>query len=1302
MSYRNNNDNNNDRRMGDLFQQRRAAKGRNNNSRRRTPQYSHLPLEQGVVCSLKDSFGFIHCADRPEEIFFHYSQVLNNNSNNNNRAVDNNNDLQLDTPVEFRVGPSQKDATKLAALQVRVLEEPIVWETVEAEHARGLVEKRVHPRDNLGSIRVLVEKKKDHNDGKQQKSSSSSSTAPNNEEPPSETADGPLVKFGPDDYNPPPPEPTSRFERPPTRRPRLAKGDLVEFTLVRERRTGDFMARSIQLLLSEKERARQAQEQALLAAATVEQGVITSLKGEYGFLRSNKRREEVYFHYSSIELEERNDDEEHSDMVLKEGQDMKFLVVTEEEASERGGGRLQRRVSARQVKMEPRGSVKFHDVLATGVTGTVSMAPQPQDSGHALDLQGKVVLTTALKDGDGMDVTEVYLSAKDSPGGSFAFRGGSSVGLWIEAGDCLLFDVVQDFADGACRAVPTRHYAPRENPMDLVNDTNGENDDDEDQAIRLMSLSLASRSEGTVNALKESYGFIHFAERPVDAHFKLFQMLPDVLQQDLRRNMGLADVDSRGHELKLTVGAEVQYDMSVHGSIQSHSSRPSRGSRAPQERENLKAQRVLLLPPGTIRQVIPMAKGVRGRISKGNPKQPFAGTVDLDEAIQPVAPEVRHPLVARMIDEYLASDRDLPLVYHDVQSAKEDGTVIDMIERRGQGRLSWTHIPQSGQSSYAGRLCIRKEKAIPSKGEEEGSATQVDVVSPNESKPSTEAQEPPNGAIEGSDLEQSVKKESATESSERAEDVETVEEETTNETEESVQEEKSDGKDESDEKDTKRAPRNRQQKALRPIKTIRFDKSHISKELKGDIPPGVGDIVEFDVCLSRRTGQCYLESMRMIERRAPEFESTELSGFGIVKEVVAARRFGFISVIDECEILFFALSSVDTPDGDPDEATKVTSFGSGAIRKGDEVKFDIGTEKGGKRVALNVTVLPKGTLPNTAEKNACQGFVLMEPSHTSLKNTPIRHAKSTASQASDKSGRWDSVDQDRKKLVSAEPITEQGCILLLSDPSGLFRSATKVDSERSSSDRDSSERSSIEPDKENEKTESTTESDGITESASSVPTFRHLRYKNGAIAVHGKGSASATDASSKPRRGDLVSFVKTKKGGSGLRDIRIVERAAVSPLRGRLEDIDVENSMAKFIASTEQEETFEVSLSEVVSCDPGVLKENESVEGILHEGSIYGVCRTADLYLESKVTANRKERPKLNLTVKKDRGGKIMAQSMMAKGPNKDSDGFAPGWTTRMSAYATSFVPTTTSEEDVDEEQVDTGDTASSEINLGP
>ncbi|KAL3937164.1 MAG: hypothetical protein SGBAC_007670 [Bacillariaceae sp.] len=176
------------------------------------------------------------------------------------------------------------------------------------------------------------------------------------------------------------------------------------------------------------------------------------------------------------------------------------------------------------------------------------------------------------------------------------------------------------------------------------------------------------------------------------------------------------------------------------------------------------------------------------------------------------------------------------------------------------------------------------------------------------------------------------------------------------------------------------------------------------------------------------------------------------------------------------------------------------------------------------------------------------------------------------------------------------------------------------------------------------------------------------------MAIHGTGSSSSMDGSTNPKRGDMVSFVKARKG-SGVRDVRIVTRRSAKFIQGRLENIaPTTNSSkrncgtAKFVAASEKEEVYDVDLSEVVSCDVAALKDKQPVEAILHEGKLYGICRTADLYLESKLGTKYKERPKLNLSVKKNRGGTIMAQSMMAKGPD-GTNGFAEGWTTRKTQF---------------------------------
>jgi len=257
-------------------------------------------------------------------------------------------------------------------------------------------------------------------------------------------------------------------------------------------------------------------------------------------------------------------------------------------------------------------------------------------------------------------------------------------------------------------------------------------------------------------------------------------------------------------------------------------------------------------------------------------------------------------------------------------------------------------------------------------------------------------------------------------------------------------------------------------------------------------------------------------------------------------------------------------------------------------------------------------------------------------------------------------------------------IHEEGSILLLEDKTGMFKKARKnrkrgisvgsIDDDTRSlnSFDDSRSIDSIDDSKSVEDMENAVENSYGT-------LLSHLPYKNGAIAIHGTGSSCTMDSSSNPRRGDLVSFVKSRRGG-GLRDVRVVTRQAATMLRGRLENIEIlipgENAgKANFIAATEKEEQYDVDLTELVGCDAAIIKEKESVEGILHEGKIYGICRTKDISLSSKLGTSHKQRPKLNLSVKKNRGGKIIAQSMMAKGPD-GSIGFAQGWTTRTSQFA--------------------------------
>jgi len=178
--------------------------------------------------------------------------------------------------------------------------------------------------------------------------------------------------------------------------------------------------------------------------------------------------------------------------------------------------------------------------------------------------------------------------------------------------------------------------------------------------------------------------------------------------------------------------------------------------------------------------------------------------------------------------------------------------------------------------------------------------------------------------------------------------------------------------------------------------------------------------------------------------------------------------------------------------------------------------------------------------------------------------------------------------------------------------------------------------------------------------------YSHLSYNKSCI----QGRNTKSQSMDNPKRGDLVQFSKGK--GGKIRDICVLKPSAATTITGTLESVETSAGTASFCSHNDTKDIFEIFLKEVVSCDVSLLKEKEMVEGILCAGKIFGICRTADLYLKSKLRgSDLKERPRLNLTVKKELkglGGKIIAQSGMAKGPD-DTNGFPLGWTKRISRF---------------------------------
>lgn len=257
-------------------------------------------------------------------------------------------------------------------------------------------------------------------------------------------------------------------------------------------------------------------------------------------------------------------------------------------------------------------------------------------------------------------------------------------------------------------------------------------------------------------------------------------------------------------------------------------------------------------------------------------------------------------------------------------------------------------------------------------------------------------------------------------------------------------------------------------------------------------------------------------------------------------------------------------------------------------------------------------------------KNACEGLVLIEPSYTTFSNASSQIAPAPKSADAEPSSRWDNLKDSGKKVSASD--RAGGRILLLSGPKETVEAAGDGHSE-------------AEPPAEDD-----------------AKSTLHVAYGNETL-----------KNGHPPRRGDLVSFVRSHGSGNA-KDVKLIKKSAADLVKGRLRGVDKTNGLATFVpVDFDGPSSFPLKSSEVLGCAFHLLKDNESVEGVVHRGRLHGVCRAADLYLETKM-GKRTERPRLNLAVKKGTGGKIIAQSCMAKGPD-GTNGFPDGWTERVSAY---------------------------------
>lgn len=209
---------------------------------------SHVRLEnpahpvkyQGVVCSMKESFGFIERADVVKEIFFHFSEAKLKE------------ELQLGDDVEFTI--QTRNGKEVACNITRLAPGSVIFEDVAPDIVKGQVLKPVERGNHVrqqndplpGRIRYRAP---DHSEVE--------------------------ISFGDKDQK-------GEFT--------LRHGDWVQFRIATDRRDQLQRASSISLL----------PDSFLVSGERREQGVIATLKDGFGFLKCVERDARIYFHFSEV------------------------------------------------------------------------------------------------------------------------------------------------------------------------------------------------------------------------------------------------------------------------------------------------------------------------------------------------------------------------------------------------------------------------------------------------------------------------------------------------------------------------------------------------------------------------------------------------------------------------------------------------------------------------------------------------------------------------------------------------------------------------------------------------------------------------------------------------------------------------------------------------------------------------------------------------------------------------------------------------------------------------------------------
>jgi len=353
-------------------------------------------FEYGIVCSIHKNYGHLTCMQRDEDMFFHFSDLEINNE-----------DIGVGSELEFVVVTDSRSNKKKAIHIKHAPSGSVIFETVLPERYRGIVIRECKPGVAQPPAHISVKKRDEHGTVEFIDAQGNSF----------------VLTFASYDLK--------------NKKAQIWPGDEIEFNLSVESKTGIRGATSIELV-KPKELLR-------------EQGVVTAVKNYFGFLSTPTRVDEVYFHFTELELVM----DKNEITQVKPGFEVEFSVATDSWANNKP--------IAINFKILPKGTVKFEDTLPGRHPGIVDR--ELRGRGHH---------------------SETY-------GGKITFQSPDT-----KAMESLPFDAED---------VDKRFSLKRGDRVEFSIATNRRNKEKKASNIVLM------RETGVVEGIKQSYGFIHCDEK---------------------------------------------------------------------------------------------------------------------------------------------------------------------------------------------------------------------------------------------------------------------------------------------------------------------------------------------------------------------------------------------------------------------------------------------------------------------------------------------------------------------------------------------------------------------------------------------------------------------------------------------------------------------------------------------------------------------------------------------------------------------------------------------------------------------